>query len=161
MTGEHLITPSGTRAFVVADLVSRRHFSFRRQRKVSVPAQGGKLVAQHDRTDSTFSNLLQLHPTMLNHLLPSALPKVTRTGLRNASRLGLRHFSGAPAALPPQGWTPTPYVTETIVSHSRLRQLIQYSRSLIISGGGWRTRTSTLSLLLLNYTSIQRTYLTQ
>ncbi|KAL8789252.1 MAG: hypothetical protein Q9195_006898 [Heterodermia aff. obscurata] len=59
---------------------------------------------------------------MLKHLLPSGVPKLSRAGLRNASRLGLRCFYSEPAMQPPHGWTPTPYVTESIVSHSRFRK---------------------------------------
>ncbi|MCJ1230709.1 hypothetical protein MMC12_007383 [Toensbergia leucococca] len=48
------------------------------------------------------------------------LRPLTSTALHNASRLGGKLFSGYAGAQPPRGWTPTPFVTETV-------------------GGGWHT----------------------
>ncbi|KAL9124722.1 MAG: hypothetical protein Q9175_008187 [Cornicularia normoerica] len=56
-------------------------------------------------------------------------PILSATALRNASRLGLRRFSGQAESRPSRAWTPTPYVTETI-------------------GGGWRTHDIFSRLLM-------------
>ncbi|CAF9935543.1 MAG: hypothetical protein ALECFALPRED_006470 [Alectoria fallacina] len=56
-------------------------------------------------------------------------PILSAAALRNASRLGSRRFYGQAGSQPPQAWTPTPYVTETI-------------------GGGWRTHDIFSRLLM-------------
>jgi len=61
------------------------------------------------------ANFLYQVPPMLSLLCGPAAPSLRRAGLFNASRLGLRRFFSAPSAQPPQGWVPTPYVTETVV----------------------------------------------
>ncbi|KAI9817862.1 MAG: hypothetical protein M1827_000981 [Pycnora praestabilis] len=40
---------------------------------------------------------------------------LSASALRNATRLGRRSYSSVPFQVPPRGWTPTPYVTETVV----------------------------------------------
>ena len=49
----------------------------------------------------------------------SVSPGLGAAAFRNSSKLGLRRFSGHAGSQPSRAWTPTPYVTETVVCLSR------------------------------------------
>lgn len=61
--------------------------------------------------------VIPIASTMLGTTRTALHPPLSAAALRNASRLGLRRFSRQldSSSLPPRGWVPTPYVTETIV----------------------------------------------
>lgn len=81
--------------------------------------------ARPHQTNSTFPSLAS-PLQFLSELIVSVCkicrapisPMISGAALRNASRLGLRRFSGHATntgSQPLRAWTPTPYVTETIV----------------------------------------------
>jgi ATP-dependent Clp protease, protease subunit len=72
----------------------------------------------------------------------SPIARATPQSLRQSSRLFLRSISSQrPLLSPPtpQSWTPTPFITETIVSPIPLSLSLFKTRKLTYQGGQWHT----------------------